>query len=294
MSPMEQYKSFLNQKEEQEKKEEKKGKRLWWLKLPKDFFTSNAVIKKMRKLPGGDTYVVITLKLLLLSLDHDFRIYYEGVEDTFAKDIALTLDESAEAVDVTLRLLLQQGWLVEESAEILMSPKSQELAGSESESAKRVRDYRERIKNKETAYLPLHCNKNVTLEKRREEIEREKKREDPRREETPASMNDADLTALCPEAFESGSEKASPTLEEVKAFSSAAGIQLLPPELFLSHFSSEGWLVKGKPITDWRILYATLENLGRKRIAEMPFPFERIERATDAPEAFGQENIRRG
>ena len=32
----------------------KKGKRLWWLKLPKDFFTSNNVIKKMRKLPGGD------------------------------------------------------------------------------------------------------------------------------------------------------------------------------------------------------------------------------------------------
>ena len=58
----------------------KKGKRLWWLKLPKDFFTSNNVIKKMRKLPGGDTYVVITLKLLLLSLDNDFRIYYEGVE----------------------------------------------------------------------------------------------------------------------------------------------------------------------------------------------------------------------
>ena len=87
----------------------KKGKRLWWLKLPKDFFTSNNVIKKMRKLPGGDTYVVITLKLLLLSLDNDFRIYYEGVEDTFPKDIALTLDESPEAVEVTLRMLLQQG-----------------------------------------------------------------------------------------------------------------------------------------------------------------------------------------
>ena len=150
----------------------KKGKRLWWLKLPKDFFTSNNVIKKMRKLPGGDTYVVITLKLLLLSLDNDFRIYYEGIEDTFPKDIALTLDESPEAVEFTLRMLLQQGWIVEEFADVLMSPKSQELAGSESESAKRVRDYRERIKGEDSALLPLHCNENVTLEKRREEKSR--------------------------------------------------------------------------------------------------------------------------
>ena len=239
MSPMEQYKSFLNQKEEQEKKEEKKGKRLWWLKLPKDFFTSNAVIKKMRKLPGGDTYVVITLKLLLLSLDHDFRIYYEGVEDTFAKDIALTLDESAEAVEVTLRLLLQQGWLVQEDPETIFSPKSQEIAGSETPDAARKRV--KRIKDKELTLITTgQCPENVRLEKRREEIEieREKKREDPRREETQASMNDADLTALCPEAFEASPEKASPTLEEVKAFSSAAGIQLLPPELFLNRLAN--------------------------------------------------------
>ena len=149
----------------------KKGKRLWWLKLPKDFFTSNNVIKKMRKLPGGDTYVVITLKLLLLSLDNDFRIYYEGVEDTFPKDIALTLDESPEAVEVTLRMLLQQGWLVQEDPETIFAPKSQEIAGSETPDAGRKR--LKRLNDKEITLLPSgQCPENVLLEKRREEKSR--------------------------------------------------------------------------------------------------------------------------
>ena len=115
----------------------KKGKRLWWLKLPKDFFTSNNVIRRCGKLPGGDTYVVITLKLLLLSLDNDFRIYYEGVEDTFPEGYCLTLDESPEAVEVTLRMLLQQGWLVQEDPQTILAPKSQEIAGSETPDAER-------------------------------------------------------------------------------------------------------------------------------------------------------------
>lgn len=233
----------------------KKGKRLWWLKLPKDFFTSNNVIKKMRKLPGGDTYVVITLKLLLLSLDNDFRIYYEGIEDTFPKDIALTLDESPEAVEFTLRMLLQQGWIVEESADVLMSPKSQELAGSESESAKRVRDYRERIKGEDSALLPLHCNENVTLEKRREEKSRK---------EIEEMLEGKDLASLYPDAFLEGKPKASPSISEVRGRAAIARFYAISPEDFYEIFSSRDWTAGGKEITDWACLYLCLESMARK------------------------------
>lgn len=234
--------------------EKKKGKRLWWIKLPKDFFTSNNVIKKMRKLPGGDTYVVITLKLLLLALDNDFRIYYEGVEDTFAKDIALTLDESAEAVEVTLRMLIAQGWIVEESSDVLMSPKSLEMAGSESESAKRVRDYRERIKTENSNLLPLHCNENVTLEKRREEKRRKENREMQERK---------DLPTLCPDAFLGGKPKVSPSFDEVRQFAENSRFYALSPDDFYSTFSSQDWIVDGQEITDWISLYVTLEGFCR-------------------------------
>lgn len=239
----------------------KKGKRLWWLKLPKDFFTSNNVIKKMRKLPGGDTYVVITLKLLLLSLDNDFRIYYEGVEDTFPKDIALTLDESPEAVEVTLRMLLQQGWLVQEDPETIFAPKSQEIAGSEGESAKRMRA--KRLADKELDMLPASqcahnvqiCNEDVTLEKRREEKSRK---------EIEEMLEGKDLATLYPDAFAEGKPKASPSISEIRGRAAIARFYAISPEDFFEIFSSRDWTVGGKEITDWACLYLCLESMARK------------------------------
>lgn len=38
-----------------------------WLKLPDDFFRQKP-IKKLRKIAGGDTYTIIYLKMLLISL----------------------------------------------------------------------------------------------------------------------------------------------------------------------------------------------------------------------------------
>lgn len=232
----------------------KKGKRLWWLKLPKDFFTSNNVIKKMRKLPGGDTYVVITLKLLLLSLDNDFRIYYEGVEDTFPKDIALTLDESPEAVEVTLRMLLQQGWLVQEDPDTIYAPKSQEIAGSETPDAGRMRI--KRLNDKELALkAPEQCSNIVTLEKRREEKSRK---------EIEEMLEGKDLASLYPDAFLEGKPKASPSISEIRGRAAIARFYAISPEDFFEIFSSRDWTVGGKEITDWACLYLCLESMARK------------------------------
>ena len=42
------------------------GKRYYWLKLPEDFFGDKA-IKRLRKIAGGDTYVIIYLKMEIRS-----------------------------------------------------------------------------------------------------------------------------------------------------------------------------------------------------------------------------------
>ena len=249
---------------EAHKEKARKGKRLWWLKLPKDFFSTNNVIKKMRKLPGGDTYVVVTLKILLLALDHDFRIYYEGVEDTFVKDIALTLDETEESVAGALKVLIQQGWLVQEDEETLYSLKSEEMAGSETPDAKRMRI--KRLGDKELALnAPEQCSNNVQecsgnvrLEKRREEKRRteiEKMQEEKEGSET--------LSVICPDAFTEGKEKSLPSLSDVQQYASLNRFTDIPPEEFYDRFASQDWTDDGKDITDWRVLYLTLEGLAR-------------------------------
>ncbi len=64
------------------------GKKYFWLKLDRHFF-GNARIKKLRRLAGGDTYTIIYLKLLLLSIEFNGLLVYEGIEDTFEKEMAL-------------------------------------------------------------------------------------------------------------------------------------------------------------------------------------------------------------
>lgn len=133
-------------------------KRFYWLKLSEDFFKSRD-IKKLRKIAGGDTYTIIYLKLLLLSLTDNGYLYYEGVEPTFAEEMALAIDEDEENVEVTLNYLEQRGLLERKTLDEYLLTACAEMTGSETSVARRVRKTREKkaLLEKEKCY-------NVTLE----------------------------------------------------------------------------------------------------------------------------------
>ena len=78
--------------------------RYFYLKLPKNWF-KNARIKKLRKIAGGDTYTVIYLKMLLMAINHNSMIIYEGIEKTIEEELALKLDEDVENVRMTIQFL---------------------------------------------------------------------------------------------------------------------------------------------------------------------------------------------
>lgn len=148
------------------------SKRYYWLKLPEDFFRQKT-IKKLRKIAGGDTYTIIYLKMLLIAMKDDGKIFFDGVEDEFFDELALDLDEDSENVKVTVLFLVRQGLmeLVDESEYLLKE--CGKMVGSEGASAARMRAHREK-----QASL---CDKGVTgsdkivTERRdREEIEKDK------------------------------------------------------------------------------------------------------------------------
>lgn len=156
-------------------------KRLYWLKVPAPFF-DDKVIKKLRSIPGGETYTIIALKILLKALSNDYRIYFDGVEDTFAEEIALELGESSEAVEITVRYLIGKGWLKQEKDDVLYSVKTEELSGSESSYAGKKREYRAKLKScKEKELLESEedivltmseqCPTEIEIEKEKEYIE---------------------------------------------------------------------------------------------------------------------------
>lgn len=130
------------------------AKRYYWLKLKDDFFTDKR-IKKLRRIAGGDTYTIIYLKMMMKCMNNDGILEYEGIESSFADELALDLDEDADNVQITVNFLMQAGLLEEMGENHFLMTEVPELIGSETSSAQRVRDFRSKQK-------ALQCNTDVT------------------------------------------------------------------------------------------------------------------------------------
>ena len=182
------------------------AKRYYWLKLKADWF-SDKRIKKLRSIAGGDTHTIIYLKMMLLSLKDEGKLYFEGVEDNFASEIALALDEDAENVKLTLAFLQRHGLIEIGDDDEYQLTEVPTIIGSETASAMRVREHRER--KKENRLLQCNttetgCNnlKQICSVEREKELEKEGEGE----KETPAPaaygrfhnvfLSDAELDSL--------------------------------------------------------------------------------------------------
>lgn len=205
-------------------------KRYYWLRFKDDFFDSKR-IKKLRKMAGGDTYVIIYLKMQLKALRTDGVLEYTGIEPDFVDELALDLDEAPDDVRMTLAYLMTYG-LCECSDNIhYFLPYVVENTGSETASTQRVRDYRERQK-------ALQCNADVTQVKRicnaEKEIEKEKR------------DKSKSIRTFVP-----------PTLEEVKAYASENNLNV-DADKFYRYFTTpndkgETWVdSKGNKVKNWK------------------------------------------
>ena len=131
-----------------------KNKRYYWIQLAQDFFKSKEM-KLLRKIAGGDTHTIIYLKMMLISLEDGGHIYYDGLADNLAEEIALVIDENVEDIKITLIFLESKGLLTRKNDRVYFLEQVPEMVGSETASARRVRKSRE---NKRV----LHCNNDVT------------------------------------------------------------------------------------------------------------------------------------
>ena len=128
----------------------------YWLKFQIDFFQRKE-IKKLRRLPGGAEYVLVYLQMMLSSVATDGILQYEGYEADLATEVALDIDEDIQAVRFVVKYLLKFNLLIELSESQYALLEAARNIGSESESAERVRKFRERKKE-----ALLQCNGSVT------------------------------------------------------------------------------------------------------------------------------------
>ena len=117
------------------------SKRYYWMKLKNTFFTQPA-IKRLRKIPGGDTYTIIYLKMMLHTIEKEGVFVFEGIESSFEKEVALVLDEEEDAVHVTIEYLRSKMLIEEGHGDYGMDyllTEVPELIDSETVAAKRKR-----------------------------------------------------------------------------------------------------------------------------------------------------------
>ena len=224
------------------------GKRYYWLKLPEDFFRDKK-IKRLRRMAGGNTYVNIYLEMMLQSLQTDGILYFEGLEENFAAEVALTIDEQEDDVRATIGYLLRVGKLEKKTEWEYVIPDAVKSIGSETAAAERKRAERERKRQQsllsnepETSGcdnvtgVSQMCHGEIDIDR---EIEKE----------IYLSILDGESKENL-STFQQSAQP--PTLLEVKQYAEQKGIHT-DVQKFYSYYSERGWKTKnGQPITNWK------------------------------------------
>ena len=249
------------------------AKRYYWLKFKEDFFDSKR-IKKLRKMAGGDTYVIIYLKMQLKALKTDGVLEFTGVEQDFADELALDIDESPDDVRVVLTFLLAYGMCECSDNVHYFLPYVIENTGSETASAQRSREYREKQKL-------LQCNTDATqvqqLPNVEKEIEKEKEIESRDREKN----NTLTLKGSSVCATASPRRFTPPSLEEVRDYCRERGNQVDPGK-FIDFYESKGWMVGKNKMKDWKAAVRTWERTTPKATSETPDRYANLRNLMEA------------
>lgn len=225
------------------------SKRYYWLKFRSDFFDSKR-IKKLRNMAGGDTYCIIYLKMQLKALKTAGVLEYTGIEEQFADELALDIDERPDDVRVTLLFLLQYG-LCECSDNVhYYLPWVEQNTGSETASTQAWRDWRDRKRLEEglgrEARLETNWKPIGNQLDSKGEIEKEKEIEsDNKRRFTP------------------------PTVEQVREYCTERGNKV-DPQTFVDFYESKGWMVGKNKMRDWKAAVRTWEKGDQTRRKQNP------------------------
>ena len=225
------------------------NKRLYWLKLKEDFFNSKEM-KKLRKVAGGDAYVIIYLKMQLLSLKNGGKLYFDGIDDDFASELALELDEEVENVRITLAYLERCKLLECISSEEYFLPAIPEVTVSETKWA----EYKRQTRKLDNVQLVSNTSpKNVTLDIDKD-IDLDL--------DLDTDIKDVQQTEQSTNQSQKSKNKrfVKPTVEEVRDYCIERKNNI-SAQYFYDYYEANGWKVGKNPMKDWK---ATVRNWERR------------------------------
>lgn len=224
------------------------SKRFYWMKLKENFMTSDTVDFLMSQ-PNGAEYVVLYQMLCLQTLNTD------GVLGRVIGEVMIPYDAakiqrdckyfSIDTVTLALGYYKRLGLVYEQENGFLRIANYENIIGSETDSAERMRQKRsEKAVLAQCSHnvrtIPAQCSHNVTQEI---EIEKENKNTHSIRAGARESVREGEVgfSAFTP-----------PTLDEVKTFVEARGLDKVDAERFFNWFSASDWYRGRTRVVNWQ------------------------------------------
>lgn len=141
------------------------SKKFYWLKLKRDFFKRHD-IRIIEEMPNGKDYVLFYLKLLLESIDHEGSLRFSDTIPYNEQMLSVITNTNIDIVRSAMKLFIELRLIEIFDDQTIFMGEIEKMIGSESDSAKRVREHRER--------KSLQCNADVTPVKQICNTEKEK------------------------------------------------------------------------------------------------------------------------
>ena len=144
------------------------SKKFYWLKLKRDFFKRHD-IRIIEEMPNGKDYVLFYLKLLLESIDHEGSLRFSDTIPYNEQMLSVITNTNIDIVRSAMKLFIELRLIEIFDDQTIFMGEIEKMIGSESDSAKRVREHRER--------KSLQCNADVTPVKQICNTEKEKEKD---------------------------------------------------------------------------------------------------------------------
>lgn len=134
------------------------SKKYYWLKLKRDFFKRHD-IRIIEEMPNGKDYILFYLKLLLESIDHEGNLRFSDAIPYNEQMLSVVTNTNVDIVKAAMKLFIDLNMIDVFDDQTIYMNEVEKLIGSETDSAKRMRDLRTKQKSIEGA---SQCDTDVT------------------------------------------------------------------------------------------------------------------------------------
>ena len=225
--------------------EEEKSKKKYWLKLDKNFLKSSQM-KVIKSMPNGKDYIIFYLSLMLESVETVGHLRFTSLVPYNAEMLSAVTETNIDIVRNAIKIFCELGLMKIFDDGTIFIPEVPKITGKESESAERVRKFREKQKQE-----MLQCNTNVTNCNDNKEKDKEKDKEKEKYKKENEYFQNKELNKIFLEFLEVRKKK--------KAVNSERAIKMLINKLNKYDDDIKYKMIEQSIINSWKDVYELRE-----------------------------------